>query len=74
MTSASGGAIIGDQMSAQVRVLPNDKPYGTVSLQLESFPVSEDPNGDRQYNIPVIRRCVTKLIIIVFTLLLCIVL
>ena len=46
-------------MSAQVRVLPNDRPYGTVSLQLDTISVAEDQTGDRQYNIPVTRRCVS---------------
>ena len=56
LTTASGGARIGEQSSARVSVLPNDKPYGIVSMELDEVVVTEEPGSDRVYYVPVTRR------------------
>ena len=52
---ASGGARIGDDSVALVSILPNDNPYGIISMASEEFTTSEEDTST-VFHVPVVRR------------------
>ena len=57
LINATGGARIGQQSSVQIRILPNDRPYGDVSLAMDVYTVTEKED-DQEFNFTVVRRYV----------------
>ena len=58
LTSATGGARVGDEGRAEIRILANDKPYGTIVSMNETEVLTTEEAADSIVTLPLYRTLV----------------